>query len=307
MSVGNESMTCCKPLLLDHRRSGPCFSPMPARATKHSARLISSDEEADGFLGAPLSEVAAKLLISIQSPSIEGQIIGSYKILSRLGAGGMGEVYLGLDTRLGRQIALKLLPAKFTTDKDRVRRFEQEARAASALNQPNIVTIHETGQIDELQYIVMEFIEGATLRQRIADASITAGEALDIAIQVANALEAAHAAGITHRDIKPENIMVRPDGLVKVLDFGLARPSEHAIAIADIPTQDGWIASDIETAACNNQAPRDEDTPPDHPFLHVAGAGPRAPRRRKDRSLQSWSGSLRDDRRPQTVCRLHRR
>src|SRR5262245_27744451 len=156
--------------------------------------------------------------------------IGAYQLLSPLGRGGMGEVHLALDTRLGRKVAVKLLPAAFTTDPNRVQRFAREARAASALNHPNIITIHEIGEVatenGSLRYIVTEYVEGETLRQRIARAPqqrIEPTEAIEVAFQIAAALSAAHEAGITHRDIKPENVMVRPDGLVKVLDFGLAK------------------------------------------------------------------------------------
>src|SRR5262245_60778148 len=161
--------------------------------------------------------------------------IGAYQLLSPLGRGGMGEVHLALDTRLGRKVAVKLLPAEFTTDNGRLRRFAQEARAASALNHPNIITIHEIGEIaienGSLRYIVTEYVEGETLRQRMARAPqqrIEPPEAIDIALQIAAALSAAHEAGITHRDIKPENVMARRDGIVKVLDFGLAKLTEPA-------------------------------------------------------------------------------
>lgn len=159
-------------------------------------------------------------------------MISHYRVLSRLGAGGMGEVYLAEETRLGRKVALKLLPREFTTDVDRVCRFEQEARAASALNHPNIITIYDIGQAEGIHFIVTEFIEGCTLRERLRDteapqARMPLGETLEIAIQIASALQAAHEAGITHRDIKPENIMLRPDGYVKVLDFGLAKLTER--------------------------------------------------------------------------------
>jgi serine/threonine protein kinase len=150
-----------------------------------------------------------------------------YEILSLLGRGGMGEVYLAHDTRLGRKIALKLLPARYTQDEDSLRRFKQEAQVASALNHPNIITIHEVGQVDSDHFIATEFIEGVTLRKRMEARRMELGEALDVAIQVAGALAAAHAAGIIHRDIKPENIMVRPDGYVKVLDFGLAKLAQR--------------------------------------------------------------------------------
>jgi TolB-like protein/Flp pilus assembly protein TadD len=168
-------------------------------------------------------------------PPEPGQMLGHYRILSLLGRGGMGEVYLGEDTRLGRKVALKVLPAEFTSDQERLRRFEREARAVSALNHPNIITIHEVGRTDGMHYLVTEHIEGETLRQQIESGSLTLGSALEIASQVASALTAAHAAGIAHRDIKPENVMVRPDGLVKVLDFGLAKLTERTEASEDGP------------------------------------------------------------------------
>jgi non-specific serine/threonine protein kinase len=146
-----------------------------------------------------------------------------YRILAPIGAGGMGEVVLAEDTRLKRNVAIKLLPAHFTTDADRVRRFEQEARVASALNHPNIITIHEIGAVEQTHFIVTEFVDGKTLRQQMTGEPILLATALDWVGQIASALEAAHAAGIVHRDIKPENVMVRLDGLVKVLDFGLAK------------------------------------------------------------------------------------
>jgi len=155
-----------------------------------------------------------------------GTSIGHYRILSRIGAGGMGEVYLAQDTRLGRKVALKILPEQYTRESDRLRRFGQEARAASALNHPNIITIFEIGQAESSHFIATEFIEGETLRDRMNTADLTIPEALDVAIQVAAALTASHTAGIVHRDIKPENIMLRPDGYIKVLDFGLAKLTE---------------------------------------------------------------------------------
>ncbi|HET8674624.1 MAG TPA: protein kinase [Blastocatellia bacterium] len=159
-----------------------------------------------------------------------GTVINHYRVLSSLGAGGMGEVYLAEDTRLGRKVALKLLPASFVKNADRLRRFEQEARAASALNHPNIITIHDIGQSDSTHFIATEYIEGETLRARLgAGPRLQLLEILDIGIQVAGALAAAHQAGIVHRDIKPENVMLRPDGYVKVLDFGIAKLTDKFI------------------------------------------------------------------------------
>ncbi|HSE99066.1 MAG TPA: serine/threonine-protein kinase, partial [Blastocatellia bacterium] len=179
-----------------------------------------------------------------------GTIISHYRIISLFGAGGMGEVYLAEDVRLGRKIALKLLAVEFTKDQDRVRRFELEARAASALSHPNIITIFDIGRTQHGHYITTEFIEGETLRQRMRRERLPLGETLTIAIQVASALVAAHSAGIVHRDIKPENIMLRPDGYVKVLDFGIAKltesfpdpsVSQDSATLAAVSTEPGVI------------------------------------------------------------------
>ncbi len=162
-----------------------------------------------------------------------GTQLGHYEISSVLGAGGMGEVYLARDTRLRRNVALKLLPSDLGLNKDRLLRFEQEAFAASALNHPNILTIYEIGQANETRFIAAEFIDGVTLRQRMIDTQMELPEVLDSVVQVASALAAAHQAGIVHRDIKPENIMIRHDGYVKVLDFGLAKLSESQHHVSD--------------------------------------------------------------------------
>src|SRR5262245_5673863 len=213
------------------------------------AGLLACDVPSDSFIRSPAIDIVAKALAD--EPLIEastkpmwnlnaGSQIGAYQLLEPLGRGGMGEVHLALDTRLGRKVAVKLLPAEFTTDDGRVRRFTQEARAASALNHPNIITIHEIGETatenGSLRYIVTEYVEGETLRRRIANAPqqrIEPPEAIDIALQIAAALSAAHQAGITHRDIKPENVMARRDGIVKVLDFGLAKLTEPAAPSID--------------------------------------------------------------------------
>jgi serine/threonine protein kinase len=163
-------------------------------------------------------------------PIAAGTRFDRYQIISPLGSGGMGEIYLAQDARLNRKVAIKLLPDRYTKDPERLRRFEQEAQAASALNHPNIITIFEIGEAEGRHFIATEYIEGRTLRRRMASGRLTTVEALDIAEQVVDALAAAHAAGIVHRDIKPENIMIRPDGYVKVLDFGLAKLTEKAAA-----------------------------------------------------------------------------
>ena len=169
-------------------------------------------------------------------PIAPGTRLDRYQIISLLGVGGMGEVHLALDTRLGRKVALKLLPAEFARDTERLRRFEQEAQAASALNHPNIITIYEIGRVQseagESPFIAAEYVEGSTLRKRLALRRLTLDEAIDVATQAASALVAAHSAGIIHRDIKPENLMLRPDGYVKVLDFGLAKLTEQGLGLS---------------------------------------------------------------------------
>ncbi len=156
-----------------------------------------------------------------------GYSLGHYQILKQIGAGGMGEVYLAEDSRLRRKIALKVLPENIAQDKERLRRFEQEAFAASALNHPNILTIYEFGADADTHFLAAEFVEGETLRERIEQfAPLGRREVLDIAAQIAAALNAAHVAGIVHRDIKPDNVMIRPDGLIKILDFGIAKLTE---------------------------------------------------------------------------------
>ncbi|MGH9843651.1 MAG: serine/threonine-protein kinase, partial [Blastocatellia bacterium] len=191
-------------------------------------QMIEAHEKAGSFLASPLK--VADAAANPPAASIVGRHISHYHVLSPIGAGGMGEVYLAEDTILGRRVAMKLLPAEFTTDRDRLRRFEQEAKTASALNHPNIVTIHEIGRAETetgtLHFIAEEFIEGQTLRSRIGQGKLPLADTLDIAAQTAGALHVAHAAGIVHRDIKPENLMLRPDGFVKVLDFGLAKLTE---------------------------------------------------------------------------------
>lgn len=188
---------------------------------KEVESLIASHEKDASFIESPAYQAVANSLT--EEPLAKGRLIGHYEILGVLGKGGMGEVYLANDTKLGRKVALKFLPFVFTNNKDRLRRFEREARAASALNQPNILTVHEIGEADGLRFIATEFVEGETLRQRVVREPEKVAAAIDIAEQIAAALAAAHTEGIVHRDIKPDNVMLRRDGYVKVLDFGLAK------------------------------------------------------------------------------------
>src|SRR5205823_14854007 len=166
-----------------------------------------------------------------------GTKLGRYEIRSKIGEGGMGEDYLAQDTKLDRKVALKILPAEVAAHPDRMKRFVQEAKTASALNHPNIITIHEIDETESGHFIATEFIDGSTLRERMRSAPLKLVEVLDIATQIASALAAAHGAGIIHRDIKPDNVMLRRDGIVKVLDFGLAKLSEPP-AVAGGPAVD---------------------------------------------------------------------
>src|SRR5262245_152659 len=168
-----------------------------------------------------------------------GTKLGRYEIRSKLGAGGMGEVYQGRDTQLGRDVAVKVLPTTVSTDPDRLRRFEQEACAASALNHPNILIVHDIGAHDGTTYVVSELLEGQTLRNRISGSSMGQRRAVDYALQIANGLAAAHEKGIIHRDLKPDNIFITNDGRVKILDFGLAKltQADGNQQQTDIPTR----------------------------------------------------------------------
>ncbi|MCI0487849.1 MAG: protein kinase [Blastocatellia bacterium] len=191
--------------------------------------LLEAHSQSEPFLSTPALDVVARHLAGEKNISLVGKQFGAYQVLSAIGAGGMGEVYLARDERLRRKLALKLLPKRFTQDTDRVRRFEQEARAASALNHPNIITIYDMGEMAETYFIASEYVEGRTLRQLIERGPLRTKEAMDICVQVADALAAAHEAGLVHRDIKPENVIVRPDGYVKVLDFGLVKLTERGL------------------------------------------------------------------------------
>ena len=185
----------------------------------------------------PPSDVAAEMVADARdSPSV-GTRIKHYKIVSQIGVGGMGEVFLAKDTRLERKVAIKFVSPEFAHDSDRLRRFVNEAKAASALNHPNIITVYEIAETDGTQFIATEFIDGITLRERMRE-PLEVKSSLDIAVQVAGALQAAHGAGIIHRDIKPDNVMIRPDGLIKILDFGIAKPSNEVFGEAGPPKPD---------------------------------------------------------------------
>src|SRR5882724_11930853 len=198
--------------------------------------LIASHDQAGDSIEAMAAEAATEMLGDEQPGPILGKHISHYEVLSLLGRGGMGEVFLAQDASLGRKVALKLLRSDFTRNEERLRRFRQEARAASALNHPNILTIHEIGHDGSLHFMATEYVEGETLRQHLSRARITVGQTLVVGVQVASALAAAHQAGIIHRDIKPENIMVRTDGNVKVLDFGLAKLTDPKTIETAAPT-----------------------------------------------------------------------
>lgn len=193
---------------------------------KEVASLISAHEQPWSLIDSPVNYPKDQADDEL-SQTLIGTSIGRYQVVRLIKRSGMGEVYLARDTHLPREVALKLLPLMFTGDERRLRRFILEAEATSSLNHPNIITIHEIGHIRDVHYIATEFVDGQTLRERLSNGRLELGEALEIAVGVTNALVASHAAGIVHRDIKPENIMIRRDGYVKVLDFGLAKLTER--------------------------------------------------------------------------------
>jgi serine/threonine protein kinase len=197
--------------------------------------MLAADQRSSRFLETPPDEFAAGLVMSEQLRPLAGQMFGEYKLLERIGTGGMSEVFLAQDTRLGRRAALKFLSQEYESDATQLCRFEQEARAASALNHSNIVTVYGFGLINSRRNIATEFVEGTTLRKKLWDGPLALPAIFEIAIQTASALAAAHGAGIVHRDIKPENIMLRSDGIVKIVDFGTAKRTHlggEALALA---------------------------------------------------------------------------
>src|SRR5262249_33793611 len=187
--------------------------------------LLAQHDAETGFLESPAVEIVAEQITGSTHRLPIGKQLGQYRIESFLGRGGMGEVYVAQD-KLGRKVALKLLTQRFAGDKSGIARFQQEARTLLALNHPQIVTIYDIDETDGVYYIASELVEGETLHQRLVAGDMSLDEVLKITIQVATALAAAHEKGIVHRDIKPENIMIRRDGFVKVLDFGIAKLTE---------------------------------------------------------------------------------
>jgi serine/threonine protein kinase/Flp pilus assembly protein TadD len=220
-------------------------------------QLLLADERAqeENFIAEPAREVATELLAQ-ERISMVGRSLNHYQIRSLLGAGGMGQVYLAQDTRLGRPVAIKLLPPHLTDDPQFVRRFRREAETVIALNHPNILTVYDFGEAEGIHYLVTEYVEGETLRQRLSQGKLSLAEILDVALQTTNALVAAHRAGFVHRDIKPENVMRRTDGIVKVLDFGLAKLTEVRTAERGARNQEAETLlpdlSDIPRSAFND-------------------------------------------------------
>lgn len=219
--------------------------------------LLAVETDSGGFLDTPPESLAAAMFSEgAKQTSRVDEEIGHYKIKELLGTGGMGEVYLAEDTRLHRQVALKILHENIASDTERLRRFGQEARAASALNHPNILTVHEFGKINDIHFLATEYVTGETLRQAIKGGQLTLIDALKIAEQAASALSAAHEAGIVHRDVKPDNIMLRRDGYVKVLDFGIAKLTEKADAVhstdSESPTREHFKTSPGEVMGTAN-------------------------------------------------------
>lgn len=230
---------------------GACGKDEALRQTVEQLLAADAQAEAQDFIAAPVREIAAEMLA--QNHPAAGQQISHYQILSLLGAGGMGEVWLARDTKLERQVAIKMLPASFASDPDRLRRFEIEAKATGALNHPNILTIHDTGTHQGMPYIVTERLEGTDLRTLLNEGPLPLRQALDYARQIAQGLAAAYEKGITHRDLKPANLFVTTEGRVKILDFGLAKLT--SMRNADFGMRNEEAETSAQPGSNNPQSP----------------------------------------------------
>ncbi len=197
--------------------------------------LLAADEEASSFLQAPPGELAAQALGQKPRQSLAGQKLGPYEILSLLGQGGMGEVYCAQDTRLGRQVAIKLLPQAFLGDPERLARFQREARLLASLNHPNVAAIHGLEEAAGKRFLILELVEGKTLAEQLKKKPLPIKEALEVCCQISEGLEAAHEKGIIHRDLKPANVKITPAGKVKILDFGLAKALNSPLTLGPSP------------------------------------------------------------------------
>jgi serine/threonine protein kinase len=217
-----------RPAFLDEQCKGD------AELRKEVESLLAYDERAGEFIESPVYKELPELIVDDQVKSLAMEFVGPFKIIKRLGSGGMGDVYLAQDSRLGRHVALKLLDRNLIGDSHSRTRFVREARLASSLDHPNICTIHEIGESSGLLFIAMQYVEGETLKDVIGNRPLALDSLLSISLQVVNALAAAHARGIIHRDIKSSNIMITPTGQAKVLEFGLARPVEEDANESDL-------------------------------------------------------------------------
>jgi serine/threonine protein kinase len=201
-------------------------------------KLLGAHQQAGSFLGSPAVHIASKGIAQDQKPSLVGRQLGAFRIVCLLGAGGMGEVYRAQDTRLTRSVAIKVLPSHLSNDVNLRQRFEREARAVSNLNHPHICTLHDIGRQDGIDFLVMEYLEGETLAQRLEKGRLPLKQALQFAVEMASALEDAHGHGIVHRDLKPGNVMLTKAG-TKLVDFGLAKLVERALPRAFIEPAQG--------------------------------------------------------------------
>ena len=257
--------------------------------------LLAHAQTAERFLEAPIGEVAAHVLADEHGASLVGRQIGSHQILSLLGAGGMGEVYRARDTKLGRDVAIKVVADVFLSDPERLARFEREARVLATLNHPHIGAIYGLEEAEGVRGLVLELVEGATLAERLAPGPLPIQEALTVARQIAEALEAAHEKGIIHRDLKPANIKITPDGTVKVLDFGLAKVFAS-----------GGIGNDLSADAADHDRGNTRRGDRGHGRLHESRAGTWEGGRQADRHLGVRLRVVRDVDGPAGVSRRDR-